>query len=197
MYISLTTSTRSLYNFSDLLIKLCIFLIHLVQISSSTSLPVAEGKDCRGISHHRLTLSHGGYFFTSCICQLIRINKAISIQINFLQPILFQLKSIWIMCHILFLKTLIWFQMFQKVCMSHSMTKPTKWPVRPAKTQISLDIRPVWSESLLCALWIAKDPVPLQAETLISLQSGRMPRLTWVFPGHTSFCWFCHDMAHI
>ena len=31
------------------------------------------------------------------------------------------------------------------------MTKPTKWHVRPAKTQISLGIRPVWSESLLSA----------------------------------------------
>ena len=29
--------------------------------------------------------------------------------------------------------------------MSLRMTKPTKWPLRPAKTQISLDIRPVWS----------------------------------------------------
>ena len=32
-----------------------------------------------------------------------------------------------------------------------AMTKPTKWHVRPAKTQISLGIRPVWSESSLCA----------------------------------------------
>ena len=31
------------------------------------------------------------------------------------------------------------------------MTKPTKWPVCPAKTQISLGIRPVWSESSLSA----------------------------------------------
>ena len=29
--------------------------------------------------------------------------------------------------------------------------KPTKWHVRPAKTQISLGIRPVWSESSLSA----------------------------------------------
>ena len=29
--------------------------------------------------------------------------------------------------------------------MSRLMTKPTKWHVRPAKTQISLSIRPVWS----------------------------------------------------
>ena len=31
------------------------------------------------------------------------------------------------------------------------MTKPTKWHVRPAKTQISLGIRPVWSESSMYA----------------------------------------------
>ena len=37
------------------------------------------------------------------------------------------------------------------------MTKPTKWHVRPVKTQISLGIRPVWSESSLCAKWVAKD----------------------------------------
>ena len=30
--------------------------------------------------------------------------------------------------------------------LSHGMTKPTKWSVRPAKTQISLGIRPVWSD---------------------------------------------------
>ena len=40
--------------------------------------------------------------------------------------------------------------------MSRIVTKPTKWHVRPAKTQISLGIRPVWSESSLSAwrkLW--------------------------------------------
>ena len=35
--------------------------------------------------------------------------------------------------------------------MSRLMTKPTKWHVRPAKTQVSLGIRPVWSESSLSA----------------------------------------------
>ena len=33
--------------------------------------------------------------------------------------------------------------------MSRSTTKPNKWPLRPGKTQISLGIRPVWSESSL------------------------------------------------
>ena len=35
--------------------------------------------------------------------------------------------------------------------MSHVMTKPTKWNVSPAKTQISLGIRPAWSESSMSA----------------------------------------------
>ena len=34
---------------------------------------------------------------------------------------------------------------------SRLMTKPTKWHVRPAKTQINLGIRPVWSEASLSA----------------------------------------------
>ena len=42
-----------------------------------------------------------------------------------------------------------------KLYLSHLMTKPTKWPVCPAKTQISLGIRPVWSESSLCSQWVA------------------------------------------
>ena len=51
--------------------------------------------------------------------------------------------------------------------MSHLMTKPTKWHVRPAKTQISLGIRPVWSESSLSA-W-RKLPIKRTAKTLIRL----------------------------
>ena len=47
--------------------------------------------------------------------------------------------------------------------MSRLMTKPTKKHLRPAKTQISLGICPVWSESSLCAQWVAKDPSFLHA----------------------------------
>ena len=57
--------------------------------------------------------------------------------------------------------------------------------VRPAKTQISLGICPVWSESSLCAQWVAKDPKFLHADSEDSDQTGRMPRLIWVFPGRT------------
>ena len=81
--------------------------------------------------------------------------------------------------------------------MSHRTTKPTKWHVRPAKTQISLSIRPVWRESSLCAPRIAEDPRRLQADSEYSDQNGRMPRLTWVFAGRLSFCWFCHAAAHM
>ena len=66
-------------------------------------------------------------------------------------------------------------------------TKPTKWSVRPAKTQISLDICPVWSGSSLCAQWVAKDPSFLHADSKDSDQTGQMPRLIRVFAGHT-----CH-----
>ena len=65
------------------------------------------------------------------------------------------------------------------------MTKPTKWHVRPAKTQISLGIRRVWSESSLCAQWLAKGPSFLHADSEYSDQTGRMPRLIWVFAGRT------------
>ena len=43
------------------------------------------------------------------------------------------------------------FQTVHHCYMSHLMTKPTKWHVRPAKTQISLGILPVWLESSLSA----------------------------------------------
>ena len=66
---------------------------------------------------------------------------------------------------------------------SHDMTKTNKMSVRPAKTQLSLGIRPVWSESLLCAQWVAKGPMFLHADSEDSDQTGRMPRLIWVFAG--------------
>ena len=53
------------------------------------------------------------------------------------------------------------------------------------KTQISLGIRPVWLESLLCAQWVAKGSVLLQAGSEDSDQTGRMHRLIWVFAGRT------------
>ena len=66
------------------------------------------------------------------------------------------------------------------------MTKTTKWLVRPAKSQISLGIHPVWSESSLCAQWVAKGPNFHHADSEDFDQTGWMPRLIWVFAGRTS-----------
>ena len=64
--------------------------------------------------------------------------------------------------------------------MSRLMTKTTIWHVRPAKTQISLGICPVWSESLQCTQWVAEDTMSLHAD---SKDPDQMPRLIWVFTG--------------
>ena len=72
--------------------------------------------------------------------------------------------------------------------------KTNKMSVRPAKTQISLGIRPVWSESSLCAQWVAKDPSFLMrtAKTLIRL--GGCPGWSESSMGALSLCWF---FAHV
>ena len=83
-----------------------------------------------------------------------------------------------------------------KACLNRLMTKPTKWSVRPAKTQISLGIHPVWSESSLCTQLVANDLLLLYMRSEDSNQTGRMPTLIWVFAWRTSFCWFCREVAH-
>ena len=64
--------------------------------------------------------------------------------------------------------------------------KTNKMSVRPVKTQISLGSRPVWSESSTCPQWVVKDPSFLHADSDDSDQTGRMPRLIWVFAGRTA-----------
>ena len=75
------------------------------------------------------------------------------------------------------------------------MTKPTKWHVRPAKTQINLGIRPVWSESSLCAQWVATNPSFLYADSKdwsdwADAQADLS--LRWA---HMPLCRFCHALA--
>ena len=57
--------------------------------------------------------------------------------------------------------------------------------VRQAKTQISLGIRPVWSESSLCAQWVDKEPSFLHADSEDSDQADLSRR--WA---HTHFVGF-------
>ena len=53
--------------------------------------------------------------------------------------------------------------------------KTNKMSVRQAKTQISLAIRPVWSDSSLCTHWVAKYQTLLHADSEYSDQTGQMP----------------------
>ena len=63
--------------------------------------------------------------------------------------------------------------------------KINKVAVRPAKTQISLGIRPVWLEASLSA-WRNLGPLTTHwAHNEDSDQTGRMPRLIWVIAGRT------------
>ena len=85
---------------------------------------------------------------------------------------------------------ILWIEMH----LSNLMTKPTKWHVHPVKTQISLAISPVWSESSLSAWrnlgslnthWVHSEDWSdwMDAQANLSL--------------HRPYCWFCHDAAHL
>ena len=73
------------------------------------------------------------------------------------------------------------------------MTKPTKLPVRPMKTQISLSIHPVWSESSLSAWRSLWSLATHGLHCKVFDQTGRI-RVHWV---HRSFCWLCRAAAHL
>ena len=69
--------------------------------------------------------------------------------------------------------------------MSQSITKPTKWQMHPAKTKISLGIRPVWSECSLSAWRKLGSLATHWPHSEDSDQTGGMIRLIWVFTGRT------------
>ena len=76
--------------------------------------------------------------------------------------------------------------------MSRLVTKPTKWRVCPVKTQISLGIHPVWSESSLSAWRKLGSSATHWAHSKDSEQTGQMPRLICVFAGRT-----CHIVGFV
>ena len=68
--------------------------------------------------------------------------------------------------------------------------------VCPAKTQISLGIRPVWSESLLSTWRSVWSIVTHNANSKYSDQTGCMPRLIWVFIVRTAhFVGYSHALT--
>ena len=92
----------------------------------------------------------------------------------FWSPVLYFFSNNWFL-HLTLLKAASY--------LSHLMTKPTKWPVHPAKTRISLGIRPVWSEPLLSAWRKLGSLATHWVQSRDSDLTGQMPRLIWVFAG--------------
>ena len=89
--------------------------------------------------------------------------------------------------HIFFRNLLRKLEGLQYFLSESSHDKTNKMTVHLAKTQISLGICPVWSESSLCPQWVAKNPSLLHADSKDSDQTRQMPRLICVFAGRT-----CH-----
>ena len=97
----------------------------------------------------------------------------------------------------LLLQILSQFECNSLLSLSRLRTKPTNWHVRPAKTQISLGTRPVWSESSLSA-WRSTEPFATHwahskdwsdwadSQADLSLRLARRP-----------FCSFCHAVAYM
>ena len=85
--------------------------------------------------------------------------------------------------------------------MSRRMTKPTKLHVRPAKTQISLGIRPVWSESSLSA-WRNIGPLTKTIRWAMILLFWNMCSLRLRIPLQDLYCknvnllMFCQLQTH-
>ena len=67
---------------------------------------------------------------------------------------------------------------------SHDMTKPIKWVCAQRRLR-SASASNQSDQSLMCAQWVAKDPRFLHSDSEDSDQTGRMPRLIWVFAGCT------------
>ena len=94
-----------------------------------------------------------------------------------------KIQNIWTLKHISIIIRKNWKKWFYHRELRHDKTN--KMRVRPAKTQISLGIRPVWSESSLCAWRNLGSLATHWAHSEDSDRTGQMPRLIWVFAGHT------------
>ena len=84
-----------------------------------------------------------------------------------------------------------------KIKRSRLMTKPTKWHVRPVKTQISLGIRPVWSVFAVRMKkpWVLSYPLSAQRRLWSGWADAQVDlSLHWE---HMPLCWFCHEAAQM
>ena len=76
-------------------------------------------------------------------------------------------------------------QPWSDIHLSRFMTKPTKWLCAQQRLRSTWASAQSDQDSSLCAQWIAKDPSFLHVDSKDSDQTGRMPRLIWVFAGCT------------
>ena len=90
--------------------------------------------------------------------------------------------AVWSACDSFHVSFLVCSEPYKLFHLSHCMTKPTKWLTHPAKTQISLGIFPVWSETSLSAL---RNLGSHWAHNEDSDQTGQVPRLIWVLAERT------------
>ena len=104
--------------------------------------------------------------------------------INYLYIILFSYYfAIETISLIVLINAAVIFSHHQFGLMRRLMAKPPKRYVCPAKTPISLGIRPVRLECLQYAKWVSEDPMFLHADSEDSDQTGQMSRLIWVLAG--------------
>ena len=119
---------------------------------------------------------------TFCICSFV-LNCFLTMCIYF--------------CSFLFLERwLSWLRNVSCAYLSRLMTKPTKWHVHPMKTQISLDIRAIWSVFVVRTkkAWVLSYPLSAQRRLI---RMGGCPRWSETSLGAESFWWFCHEAAHL
>ena len=75
--------------------------------------------------------------------------------------------------------------------------KTNKMSVRPAKTQTSLGIRPVWPESSLSAWRNLGSLATHRVHSEILIRLSGCPGWSESSLGAQSLCWFCHVAAHM
>ena len=71
--------------------------------------------------------------------------------------------------------------------MSRSTTKLTKWPVRPAKTHVSLGTRPVWSVFAVRLMEVLGPHLPIKRISKTLIRLGGCTGWTGYSLGHMSF----------
>ena len=113
------------------------------------------------------------FFFSTIFIQQHILHYTVSTNItntcktNTCNPYVSYIKFIW----------------WRHICDCRKKKRPNsdKMTCAPSEDSDQLGICPVWAAYSLCAQWEAKD----HADSEESNQTGRMPRLTWVFPGRT------------